>query len=89
MTTDLITLPQIQEHLGLKIPGKFITDTLGIAPHSMEKRAVFFTKAQVPLICDKFARYVDARKNQPIKAITSAAVTKRPPSTPVDDDDDL
>ena len=41
-----ITLPQIQQSLGLNIPGKFIYEDLGVEPIERDKRAAFWGEDQ-------------------------------------------
>lgn len=84
MTNNLITLSNIQEALGLKVTGQFITETLGVKPHSNEKRAVYFTGAQFSTICDKLAAHCTSAKNAGFNHKTAPKLAAQ-----VDEDDDL
>jgi len=96
--SNLITLPQIQESLGIKITGDFISDVLGIEPTDTEKRAKFYTEAQYNEIRSALVNHIDNAEEiarAPAKKAPAAAkkaakapVVAKQPTLPLDDGDD-
>lgn len=78
----MLTLPQIQESLGIKLTGNFITDALGIVPAERDKRAVLFSPDQFDAIKAALIEHVEGC--EPVDAPSKA---KKP--APVEDDDGL
>jgi hypothetical protein len=60
---ELFNTSDVKATLGFPVTGDFITDTLGIKPHSTDKRAMFWSAAQMHQIVeglrDHFAFLVD------------------------------
>lgn len=75
--TTLMNTAAIQQSLGLKITAEFIVDTLGVEPHSTDKRARFYTPAQFELIKAALCKHINKAKPLVLAPATSA------------DDDDL
>lgn len=53
----MLTLGQVQDKLGIKLPGEFIEQTLGIAPEAKEKRSLQFGDSQFNTICEELIKY--------------------------------
>ena len=79
----MLTLTNVQDALGLKIPADFITNELKIAPAKTEKRAVFFEPAQLATICDALIQHIHGVKTG---TKTMAAKPKKEPKAPSLDD---
>ena len=58
----MLTLTNVQDALGLKIPADFITNELKITPAKTDKRAVFFEPAQLATICDALIQHIHGVK---------------------------
>lgn len=82
MTTEL-TLTNIQDALGIKIPGDFIVQELKITPARTEKRAMFFAPAQLAVVCDALIQHVHGVKTG---TKTMVAKPKKEPKAPSLDD---
>lgn len=92
MAQDLLTIGDIQASLGIKVTGDFIVNTLGVQPHSTDKRAQFYTEGQYNEIREKLVEHIEnaddivAAEKKPPKAKTTAPAATAPT---VDDDEEL
>jgi hypothetical protein len=93
--SGLYNIGDIQEALGFKITAEFITEKLGIQPHSTDKRAKFFDIDGWHEIKQKLAEHLDdctihakvAKAAAPAAPATKKAAPK-PVASDIDDDDD-
>ena len=56
-----LNVKAVAEHFGMDISGKFIVETLGVEPARREKKAMYWTPAQIPQIASKLVTHVQAR----------------------------
>lgn len=67
-----LNVKAVAEHFGMDISGKFIVEELGVDPARREKKAMYWTPAQIPQIASKLMAHVQARAAAPVAAGGSA-----------------